>query len=196
MLMAHRSAKRQLHVNRNRDSNRKRLDRREFLRVNLLICERPPEICRQQRNNHEQPEKCLRDTGVKDSNFIFHHGDAKPAKDSLKDYAGQRDYAQVAHPSSRFAEAEPDSENDGQKPNERTHQAMGVLEQNSADPLGDWEKKHVVAKRGRPIGHGEPDVFTRHHSAAANEQERGDASQPCESVQPCSRSPHGREYDN
>ena len=133
---------------------------------------------------------------MKDADFIFHHRDPKTAENSLQNDAHQGHYAQVAYPSSDFAEPKPRRQNDSQQPNERAYQAMRVLEENSADPFRDRKHKHVVAESGRPIGHREPDVFTCYHSAAANEQERGDASQPCESVQPCSRSPHGREYDN
>ena len=46
---------------------------------------------------------------------------------------------------------------------------MRVLEQNSADPFRNGKQKHVVAKRGRPIGHREPDIFAGDHSPAANE---------------------------
>jgi len=83
-----------------------------------------------------------------------------------------------------FAEPKPDSKNDGQKTNERAHQAMCVLKQNSTDPFRDWKQKHVVAERGRPIGHGEPDVFAGDHSAAANEQERRNAREPREAIEP------------
>ena len=61
---------------------------------------------------------------------------------------------------------------------------MGMLEEDSANPLGDWEKEHVIAERGWPIRHGEPYVFTRHHPATANQQERGNAREPREPVQP------------
>ena len=61
---------------------------------------------------------------------------------------------------------------------------MGVLEKNSADPFRNGKQKHVVAERGRPVGHGEADAFARHHSAAANEQEGGDSSEPGEAIEP------------
>ena len=67
---------------------------------------------------------------------------------------------------------------------------MGVLEQNSANPFRNRKQKHVVAKGGRPIGDCEPDIFAGNHSAAANQQERGDASNPCESVKPSCRPSH------
>src|SRR6516225_421947 len=67
---------------------------------------------------------------------------------------------------------------------------MRVFKQNSAHPFRDWKQKHVVAERGRPIRHGEPDVFAGDHPAAANEQERGETSEPRETIEPRHRSPH------
>ena len=61
---------------------------------------------------------------------------------------------------------------------------MGVLEQNSANPFRDRKKKHVVAERGRPIGHGKTDVFARHHSAAADQKQRGERGEPGETIKP------------
>ena len=113
MLMAHRRPERELHVNRHRDCNRNRFKGREFLQIDRLICEPSPKICRHQRDDHEQSKERLRDAGVKDSDFIFHHGDANPAKNSLQDYASKRNRAQLAHPLSIFAEPKPDGENDG-----------------------------------------------------------------------------------
>src|SRR5206468_6839934 len=58
------------------------------------------------------------------------------------------------------------------------------------DPFRNRKQKHVVAESGRPIRNGEANVFAGHHSSAANQQERGDACKPCESVEPYSRSSH------
>ena len=61
---------------------------------------------------------------------------------------------------------------------------MGVLKKNSADPLRNREQKHVVAERGRPIGHSQTHAFARHHSAAANQEERRGGCEPSETLQP------------
>ena len=61
---------------------------------------------------------------------------------------------------------------------------MRVLEQYSADPFRDGKQKHVVAERGRPIGHGQTDAFARDHSTATNEKERGKTGEPGKTVQP------------
>src|SRR5216110_2066609 len=64
VLMAHRCPERKLQVNRERYSNRKRFDLRELQRIDSQIRQCLPKICRDQSNNDEQPEKCLRDTRV------------------------------------------------------------------------------------------------------------------------------------
>ena len=61
---------------------------------------------------------------------------------------------------------------------------MRVLKKNPADPFRNGKQKHVVAERGWPIGHGEANAFTRDHSAAADEQQRGDRSEPSEPIEP------------
>ena len=61
---------------------------------------------------------------------------------------------------------------------------MGMLEQNSANPFRNRKKKHIVAERGRPIGHGEADAFARDHSPTANEKQRRNARNPRERVEP------------
>ena len=65
---------------------------------------------------------------------------------------------------------------------------MGVLEKYSADPFRKRKQKHVVTERGRPIGNGEANAFARHHSAAADQKERGDTQQPDKVIQPNCRS--------
>jgi hypothetical protein len=61
---------------------------------------------------------------------------------------------------------------------------MGVLKKNSADPFRDGKQEHVVAKRSRPIRHGEADAFARDHAPTANEKQGRDCSQPREAIQP------------
>jgi hypothetical protein len=72
---------------------------------------------------------------VKDADLIFHHGHAKTAQNSLQNHTDNRDHAQAADPSSVFAQPKPHGEDDREKSNQRTHQSMRVLEQNSADPF-------------------------------------------------------------
>ena len=59
-----------------------------------------------------------------------------------------------------------------------------MLKKNPADPFRNGKHKHVVAERGWPIGHGEANAFTRDHSAAANEQQRGHGREPGEAIKP------------
>lgn len=59
-----------------------------------------------------------------------------------------------------------------------------MLKKNPADPFRNGKHKHVVAERGWPIGHGEASAFTRDHSAAANEQQRGHGCEPGEAIKP------------
>ena len=65
---------------------------------------------------------------------------------------------------------------------------MRVLKKNTADPFRNGKQEHVVAERGRPIGHGEADAFARDHSAAANEKQRRNTCNPRETVEPRCRS--------
>src|SRR6478672_13745108 len=98
MLVAHRRPERQLHVDRHRDCNRKRLKwrepsqrwRGELLRDRALhwviqptrrgsstlhgtraICQRAPKFGGGQRDKNKQTKESLRDAGVKDANLIF-----------------------------------------------------------------------------------------------------------------------------
>src|SRR6476660_5103405 len=98
-------------------------------------CERCPEFRRRQRDENKQPEERLSDTRVKDPDLIFHHRNSKTAQNSLQNHTDNRDDAQVADPSPIFAQPKPRSEDDREKSDERTHQSMRVLEQNSADPF-------------------------------------------------------------
>jgi hypothetical protein len=49
----------------------------------MPVCERRPEFRSRESDENKQPEKCLRHTGVKDADLIFHHRDAKTAQNSL-----------------------------------------------------------------------------------------------------------------
>src|ERR1700758_3945610 len=156
----------------------------------MPICDRQPKFRRYQRDENKQPEESLSDAGVKDADLILHHGDAKTTQNSLQNHANDGNSSQVANPSPVVAQPKPHCENNRKKSNQRTHQTMRVLKQNSADPFRNRKQKHVIAEGGRPIRHSEADVFTRHHSAAANEQKRRDAREPRETVEPRRRPSH------
>src|SRR5882724_3073932 len=98
-------------------------------------CKRRPEFRRYQRDENEQPEESLSDTGVKDADLVFHHRDSKTAQNSLQNHTDNRNHAQAADPSPVFAQPKPHGQDDGEKSDQRTHQSMRVLEQNSADPF-------------------------------------------------------------
>src|SRR6476661_1595262 len=101
----------------------------------MPLCERRPEFRRQQRDENKQSEESLSDTGVKDADLIFHHRDSKTTQNSLQNHTDNRDHAQAADPSPVFAQPKPDSQDDREKSDQGTHQSMGVLKQNSADPF-------------------------------------------------------------
>ena len=61
---------------------------------------------------------------------------------------------------------------------------MSVLKKNPADPFRSGKEKHVVPESGRPIRDRETHAFARDHPAAANEQERRDAREPRETIEP------------
>src|SRR6266481_805181 len=98
-------------------------------------CKRRPELRRHQRDENKQPEKRLRDTRVKDADLIFHHAYAKTAQNSLQNHTDYRDDTQAADPPPVFAQPKPHGEDNREKSDQRTHQSMRVLEQNSADPF-------------------------------------------------------------
>ena len=97
--------------------------------------ERRPEFRRHQRDENKQPEESLSDTRVKNADLIFHHRDSKTAQNSLQNHTDNRDHAQAADPSPVVAQPKPHREDDRKKSDQRTHQSMRVLEQNSADPF-------------------------------------------------------------
>src|SRR5947207_7429175 len=127
MLMAHRRSQSELNVNCNRDCNREAFKWRKFFEIDSRTGDCSPKTCRNERDEHQQPEKSLRDACVKDSDFIFHHGDAKTTKNSLQDHSAKRDHAQIAHPLPIFAKPERHSENDREKSYDGPNQAMSVL---------------------------------------------------------------------
>ena len=120
---------------------------------------------------------------MKDSDLVFKHGDAQSAEHALQNHRAEGKRAEVANPSPRFAAPKPDREDDRQKPNCRSNQAVGVLKKNSADPFRSGKQKHVVAKGGWPIGHREAHPFAGDHSAAANEEQSRNACEPRKTVE-------------
>ena len=133
-------------------------------------------------------EKRLGQAGVKNSDLILQQSDAQTAENALQNNCPKSGVSRGCAPSDDDSDApEPDRQNDGEKSDDGSDQAMGVLEKNSADPFRDREKKHVVAESRRPIGHGETDAFARDHSAAANEKERRGRREPGKAMEPTER---------
>ena len=117
MLMTHCGPQRKLHINRERDRDRQGSNRREFFRTDINFIERPPKACRYKRDHHEQREKRLRDTRMKDADFVLQHRDTQATENSLQDYTGKRNQAEIADPAAAFAAPKPDRQNDREKPN-------------------------------------------------------------------------------
>src|SRR4029450_779356 len=135
MLMTHCSSQRKLHINRERDCDGQSSDGGEFYAVDINLVGGRPKACCYQRNHHQQREKGLRDARVKDADFIFEHSDTQATENSLQDYTSERNYAEVAHPSPAFAAPKPDRQNDREKSNGGSNQAMGMLKHDPADPI-------------------------------------------------------------
>ena len=88
-----------------------------------------------QRDDDQHPEKRLSQTGVENSDLVFQQGDAQTAEHTLENDGAERGPAEIAHPATRLDPPNPDRENDGEKTDRRSDQAVGVLEKNSADPF-------------------------------------------------------------
>src|SRR4029077_11506802 len=99
MLMTHCRSQRKLHINRERDCDGKSSNRREFFGIDMNFLERPPKACRYKGDHHQQREKGFREAGMKDADFVFEHGDTKATENALQDYSGERDQAEISHPS-------------------------------------------------------------------------------------------------
>src|SRR3954471_14970538 len=143
-----------------------------------------PEPRRGQSDDDQYSEKCLRHGGVEDPDLVFQKSHAQPSENSLKNHRAECGKPEVAQPAPMVRAPDPNGENDGEEADCRRDQPVGVLEENSADPFGNREKKHVVAERGRPVRNGETDAFAGDHSTAANEKERGNKSEPGEAMEP------------
>src|SRR2546430_8048860 len=96
---------------------------------------RPPGVRGHDRNKHDQTEERLSQAGVKDSDLVFQHGDAKAAQNSLQNHAANCDQTERLDCRPLFGSPKPDCENDGEKSDSRCNQAMSMLKQNATDPL-------------------------------------------------------------
>src|SRR5437764_15485396 len=86
---------------------------------------------------------------MKDSDLVFQHRHAQAAQNSLQNHSGNCDQTERLDCRPLFGSPKPDRENNGEKSDRRRDQAMGVLEQNAADPFRDRKEKHVVAESGQ-----------------------------------------------
>lgn len=59
---------------------------------------------------------------------------------------------------------------------------MSVLEENPADPFRERKQKHVIAERGRPIGHRQSNSFACDHTATADQEDRRRRREPGEAI--------------
>ena len=184
MLMPHRRAQRQLHIDHDRCDNRNSNEDADVAPIEANSKKYGTKICGNERDDDEGTEIRLREAGVKNSDLIFQQSDAQTTEHALQNNRGERGVTEIAHPATRFGSPKPNGQNDGEKSDCGSDEPMGVFEKNSADPFAEREKKHVVAESGRPIRHGESDAFARYHSAAANEEERRDRREPGEAIQP------------
>src|ERR1041385_1228456 len=137
MLMAHGCAERELQVDGNRRCEGKRLKWCKFLEIDNYIGERSPEVCRHQRDHNNESEKRLRQTGMKNSDFVFEHRHTQTAENALQNNAGDSNQTEIAYRLSILTAPNPDRENDGEKSNCGCNQAMSVLKKNPADPFRD-----------------------------------------------------------
>ena len=136
------------------------------------------------RNENDQAKESLRQTGVKNSDLIFQESDAQPAQDSLQNHTGHGEKTETPDPASLLGVPKPDGQDDGEQPHDRGDEAMGMLEEYSANPLGNRKEEHVITKSGRPVRHGQANSPAGHHAAAANQQQRGHRRKPDKAIQP------------
>src|SRR6266496_6718314 len=141
MLMAHRRAKRKLHINRDCYCNRSCCDRRKFSRIDNDMGKRAPEFRSNESDHDDQSKKRLRKAGMKDSDLVFKHGDTKSAEHALQNHRAEGNRSEVANPSPRFAAPKPDREDDRQKAYRRSNQAVRVLKKNPTDPFRNRKQK-------------------------------------------------------
>ncbi len=133
-----------------------------------------PQLRRGERDHHEHSQIGLGEAGVENSDFIFQQSHAQSAENPLDNDRGERRIAEIAQPAAIVRAPDPDRKDDGHESDRRGNEPMGMLEKNSTNPLRDGKEEHVVAERCRPIGDGEANALARDHSAAADQDERGD----------------------
>src|SRR6266480_5561228 len=119
---------------------------------------------------------------MKDSDFIFQHRHAQTTENTLQDDASNRGNPEHTNPTARICEPKPRCQDNCKKSDGGSDQTMSVLKENPADPFGGGKEKHIVAKSGRPIRDGETDALACDRAAAANEEKRGEGSEPGEAV--------------
>jgi hypothetical protein len=120
---------------------------------------------------------------VKDPDLVFQHRDAQPAEHALHNDETERGKTQVAQPAPRIDPPDPDGQDDREKANRGSDEPVGVLEENSPNPLRNRKEKHVVAKSGGPIRDSETDALARDHAAAANQEKGGERGEPGETME-------------
>src|SRR5205085_12199669 len=94
VLMPHGRAERELEINRDCRRDCESLNRRNASWIDVHRDKRTPEIGGHNRDQDDQTEKRLRETGVKDSNLIFQHRDPQATENPLQNYAGDGDQAE------------------------------------------------------------------------------------------------------
>src|SRR5215471_15269140 len=75
------------------------------------------------------------------------------AQDTLKNHSAECGSTQPLYPCALLAQPCPEGKNNRQKPDKRSHQPMTVFEEDTANPLRVWKRKHVPAVGCRPVGH-------------------------------------------
>jgi len=71
-----------------------------------------PELRGRERDKDNQSEKRLGQTGMKDSDFIFQHGDAQATEHALQNHRGEGAESESTQPPSAFNAVQPRREND------------------------------------------------------------------------------------
>ena len=135
-----------------------------------------------QRDDDDQTEEGLRQAGMKDSDFIFQHRHAQTTENTLQNDGADRGDAEDTNPTAWVYEPKPRCQDNCKKSDGGGDQTMSVFKKNPADPFRGGKEKHIVAESGRPIRDGETHAFACDHAAAANQEKRGEGSEPGEAV--------------
>ncbi len=184
MLMPHRRPQQQLHENQANHRHQDALERRKTGPV-AHVHPLPPSAGNQcDRTNQNQEQ--LRHGTVNQSQVLIDLSHPQPAEYPLHHDQNKRTNPQQAHPFAGFFRPKPDRQADGQKPDKRRHQPVGMLLKYAElpEPLVEWHQKHVVSVGSRPIRHGHPHPLARHQSANPNKCQCRQCSEHGEPVQP------------